>query len=161
MKHLLLALITVTTIALTSSCQNKAEKAAEKQIEKATGEKADVELSDDKFKIETGDGTISADATATSWPGDIPSSVPEFKYGKVDYVSQNDIGGQKTWTIHFVNVKNDALKKYEADLKDKGLKIIVTQTMENWGNVTAEKGSLMVNAMTESNEATVMVNIGE
>ena len=74
--------VAISLVAVTTSCKRAAEKTQEKIIEKAIGDKAKVNLDDEKIVIETEEGTFTADATTQSWPKEIPNEVPEFKNGK-------------------------------------------------------------------------------
>jgi len=83
--------------------------------------------------------------------------VPEFKFGKIDYVLKQDVGVANSWTILFINTPEEATKKYEALLKDKGYEMMVT-TMSAHGTITAKKDDTIVRVMTdEKGETTFSV----
>lgn len=74
-------------------------------------------------KLDIGGGTIRVNyradgsAVGAEWPKDIPSSVPEFKYGLIDGSMSPGTG---TWGIQIVNLESDAVAKYKADLINAG-----------------------------------------
>ena len=87
------------------------EKLTEGIIKSTTGE--DVNVDANGSKISTSDGTIAAGESAV-WPKDMPSSVPEFKYGKIILAVKSENSGG--WSVTYSDVAADALDKYSADL---------------------------------------------
>lgn len=158
MKKTSILILTIAALALCFSCRNASERTAERQIEKAIGDNADVKIDDDKITIKTDEGILVTDTGDKKWPGEIPSDVPEFTYGKVERVSIQDMPEAKNWVMRFSGVKEDALTKYEADLKAKGFDAHTTRIMNGRGNVMGEKGNLIVAAMAGDGEATLTVS---
>jgi len=158
MKKTTIILITIAALALCFSCRNANQKITEKRIEKAIGDDADVTIDDDKITIETDEGTLVTDTGDKKWPDEIPGDVPEFKYGKIERVSIQDMPEAKNWVMRFTSVKEDAITKYEADLKAKGFDAHITRIMNGRGNVMGQMDNLVVAAMAGDGEATLTVS---
>ena len=136
-----IALVTVAT-----SCKRAAEKAQEKIIEKSIGDKAKVDLDDEKIVIETEEGTFTADATMNSWPKEIPNEVPEFKNGKIVMVNTQEM---------------EAIENYKKQLERDDFKINFTTRAGTGTHFAAEKGKLMVMLMGEEGGASISIGIKE
>lgn len=158
MKKSTIVIMVIVMLALGFSCRNANQKITEKRIEKAIDENADVTIDDDKITMETDEGTLVTDTGDKKWPDKIPDDVPEFTYGKIERVSIQDMPEAKNWAIRFSGVKEDALTKYETDLKGKGFDAHTTRVINGWGNVMGEKGNLIVAAMAGNGEATLTVS---
>jgi len=163
MKQITLSLLIAAALILTGSCQNKTEKRAEKTVEKIIEQNmdgdADVKIDDGNVEIKLPDGTsYKAESGAKNWPKEIPSDVPEFKFGKIEHVLKQDVGVADTWTVIYSDTPDDAVKKYEALLKKNGYDIMVTTNLSASGSVTAQKGETVIRAATNENgEATLSV----
>jgi len=87
---------------------------------------------------EEGSGDVVA------WPKQIPSDVPEFKYGKID-ASMATPGGEADYSVmmQFREVEKEAYAKYEQDLVGAGWTIT---TDSDWSgqHISAEKDGAMV-----------------
>lgn len=149
-------LISIPMVFGLNACQNTAEKRAEKMIEQATEGEADVDISDKKFVIETAEGKLTSEEVK-SWPGDIPSSVPEFKLGKIMNAMTQTTPDANTWTLAFEEVPDEALEKFKKELQDQGFKIESTVKMGTSGQVSATKNHLTVMLMTGEGTASLTV----
>ena len=126
------------------SCKKASEETGEKLIESAIGKDADVEMEDEKIVIKTDEGIFTSDATANSWPDEIPNDVPEFKDGKIVNISTRVIEESKNWSLLFEDVGDKALNDYEAKLKENGFKVSsITMGGDN-AHITAEKDEMVV-----------------
>ena len=155
----LFAVISLVTVF--TSCKRAAEKTSEKIIEKSIGDKAKVDLDDEKIVIETEDGTFTADATIQSWPKEIPNEVPEFKNGKIVMVNTQNMEEGKNWVIIFEDVSSNAAAKYKENLESNGFKINFTTTAGTGTHFAAEKDNITVMLMGDEGGASITVGIQE
>ena len=151
-------------IALTFSCKNMAEKAAEKMIEKSieksSGEDVDIDLENQKVVIESEEGRVEINATEKSWPKEIPSDIPEFKYGKISGVSTTKTDEGTIWTLVFSEISKDAIDKYDKELKSKGFKTQTVTMSGLGGTISGEKDNMAVAVMMSEGNASVSVQVG-
>ncbi len=143
---------------MTFSCKKAAEKTHEKLIEQAIGEDADVDLEEGKMVIETEEGKFITDASAKSWPAEIPDHIPEFTEGKIIMVNTQQMTDVMGWVIVFEEVPENVLNKYKDELTDKGFTTKMTTLFEDKGNVIAEKEDWIVSIMAGEGMATVSVS---
>lgn len=149
-------LISIPILLYLNACQNTAEKTTEKLIEQAIEGEADVDIEDKKFVVETEEGKFTSEEVK-SWPKDIPSSVPEFKLGKILNAMTQTTPEANTWTLVFEEVPDEALEKFKKELQDKGFKIESTVKMGTKGNMSAKKDNLMVVMMAGDGMASLSV----
>ena len=154
-------LVAILLVTLSTSCKRAAEKTQEKIIEKAIGDKAKVDLDDEKIMIETEDGTFTADATIQSWPKEIPNEVPEFKNGKIVMVNTQNMKEGKNWVIIFEDVSSNATAKYKENLESNGFNINFTTTAGTGTHFAAEKDNITVMLMGDEGGASITVGIQE
>lgn len=152
-------LITISLVTVSTSCKRAAEKTQEKIIEKAIGDKAKVDLDDEKIVIETEEGTFTADATIQSWPKEIPNEVPEFKNGKIVMVNTQNMEEGKNWVIIFEDVSPNEPAKYKESLESNGFKINFTTTAGTGTHFAAEKDNITVMLMGDEGGASITVGI--
>lgn len=96
---------------------NIGKKMAGTAFENATGGKVNVDTKDGSVKIADENGTL--EIGSTKWPSDMPSTVPEYKYGKITMAGKTTSGGN-TWSIIFEQVSDGSADKYKAELTAKG-----------------------------------------
>ncbi len=156
---LMLSLLALVLVTMFNSCKKSAEKTSETIIEKSIGGDANVDIDDEKFVIETEEGTFTSDASVRTWPSEIPNEVPEFKYGKVVNVSTQSVDESKNWTVMFEDVPNNALDTYEAALKKDGFKVSTISIGDTKGHITAEKDKLFVLVMGGEGMASLSVGV--
>ncbi|NHF59748.1 hypothetical protein FK220_010370 [Flavobacteriaceae bacterium TP-CH-4] len=157
LKHIMMLLFLVSATAIFESCKKAAEKTTEKMIEKSIGDKAKVDIDNEKVTIETEEGTFTTDATVHSWPDEAPEEVPEFAEGKVMSVSTQEMDDTKNWVVIFEEVPQTALQNYKKELEAKGFKINYTTVAGTGGHLAAEKGKLNVMVMVGDGNATVTI----
>ena len=151
--------IAISLVTVSNSCKRAAEKTQEKIIEKAIGDKAKVDLDDEKIVIETEEGTFTADATSQNWPKEIPNEVPEFKNGKIVMVNTQKMEEGKNWVIIFEDVSPNEAAKYKENLESNGFKINFTTTAGTGTHFAAEKGKITVILMGDEGGASITVGI--
>ena len=154
-------LVAISLVTVSTSCKRAAEKTQEKIIEKAIGDKAKVNLDDEKIVIETEEGTFTADATLQSWPKEIPNEVPEFKNGKIVMVNTQNMEEGKNWVIIFEDVSPNEAAKYKENLESNGFKINFTTTAGTGTHFAAEKDNITVMLMGDEGGASITVGIKE
>jgi len=161
-RQVLIFILTLVALALMTmfcSCKKSTEKTQEKIMEASIGENAKVDLDDEKIVIKTDEGTFTSDATAKSWPNEIPSDVPKFKDGKVVNVSTQNVDDSSNWTVLFENVSDNALNDYETALKKNGFKVSTISMGDTKGHITAEKDELLVVVMGGEGMASFSVGV--
>ncbi len=138
------------------SCQKAAKKASEemmdKSIENATGKKTDVDINKEKAVITSGENKVEVDASAHTWPKEVPADVPKFNYGKINAVTTAATPQGNSWTIIYKEVPDGVMEKYEAELKKKGFTTTLVKS-EGKGMVLAQKEKLSVNASSGEGNA--------
>ena len=152
-------LIAISLVTVSTSCKRAAEKTQEKIIEKAIGDKAKVDLDDEKIVIETEEGTFTADATTQSWPKEIPNEVPEFKNGKIVMVNTQNMEEGKNWVIIFEDVSPNEAAKYKENLESNDFKINFSTTAGTGTHFAAEKDNITVMLMGDEGDASITVGI--
>ena len=159
LKQWALLMMSSGTLVFFESCKKSAEKTSEKIIERSIGKDANVDIEDQKIIVKTEEGTFTSDATVKSWPKDIPDEVPEFKFGKMSNLSTQAVDEGKSWTLIFEDVTENALEDYKTILKDKGFKVSSFTMPGGQGQVTGEKGNIIVAMMAGDNMATLNVSL--
>lgn len=129
------------------SCKQAGEKSQEKALEKALeqggGEKADVDIDDQKITIESEEGKMQINADDDQWPANAPAEVPELKTGQIAGTTTSESEQGRNWSIRYTGVPAEELDRYGAVLKSKGFKI-TTMKGPKGGMVSGEKGNLGV-----------------
>jgi len=161
LKRVMALFAAISLVSVFTTCKRAAEKTTEKIIEKSIGDKAKVDLDDEKIVIETEEGTFTADATIQSWPKEIPNEVPEFKNGKIVMVNTQNMEAGKNWVIIFEDVSSNAAAKYKENLESNGFKINFTTTAGTGTHFAAEKDNITVMLMGDEGGASITVGIQE
>ncbi len=117
--------------------------------------KKNCDASNDKDSVwnQSDDKYNSNDSTAGSWPSDMPSEVPEFKYGS----AQENVSGMGSWIVDFDEVDEDALEKYEADLEDAGWSASVMSVTNTLNGKFEGKYTISVSHDKEYKQVQIMV----
>ena len=115
-----LAILSIGGYLVSRFLLNKvAEQTTESLIEGVTGGKVDIDSEGEDVSIETEDGSYSMTGD-NEWPSDMPSSVPEFSYGKIEASSKSSSGDSTNWSVSFTDVKSDAYDSYTSELEKSG-----------------------------------------
>ncbi|MBN1340538.1 MAG: hypothetical protein JXA03_14510 [Bacteroidales bacterium] len=146
-------------VSCSGGSQKTADRMMEEAIEKSTGEDVEVNTDGQKTTIETEGYEAEVDAGAKSWPGEIPSDVPEFTFGQINAVSTVLVDGNTTYTIAFREVKEGFIDKYDALLKEKGFTTNVFKTGGLGGSITAESEKYTIALMGNDGDAALSVEI--
>lgn len=94
-----------------------------------------------------------------TWPSDMPSVIPQFRYGTIDDVSWFSSTGGKTWTIVFVNVEDGAYENYQNDLKAKGFSDLFNfETGEGW-SITGQLDDVSFLSFYDNADGTYSITI--
>lgn len=157
LKQVFVFMLALVLMFVFDSCKKTSEKTGEKMMETMIGNNADVDMDDEKIVIKTDEGTFTSDATANSWPKEIPNDVPEFKDGKIVNVSTQVVDDGKNWTLLFEEVDDKALNEYESILKKNGFKVSSITMGGTNAHVTGEKGDLFVIIMGGDGMASLSV----
>jgi len=145
-----LSLLLIPGLVGLSACkkasENLAERRIENAIEKATGGKAQVDLSGGGIKVKTAEGESSL-STSSEWPKDLPEGVPLFTFGKVQGVTRVADAAKTGWNIILGELETGAIEKYTEALKAAGWTIGQTMSMGEGGLIQATKDKLGVMVM--------------
>ncbi|MGB5434878.1 MAG: hypothetical protein WBM98_03225 [Maribacter sp.] len=159
MKLVISLIVFFTGTGLFYSCKRAAEKTQERLIEKSIGDKADVDIADDKVVIKTDEGTFTTDATKHEWPSEIPADVPEFTKGKVVIVNTQEMIDGKNWVVIFEDVSQEAIENYKKELEENNFEINFTTTAGTGTHFAAQKGKLVVMLMGDEKGASISINV--
>ncbi|MBT3383510.1 MAG: hypothetical protein HN778_18935 [Prolixibacteraceae bacterium] len=163
MKQVTYLVLIFFAITILSACQNRSEKRAEKfaerMLEKAGGENIDVDVDGESITIKTDEGTIIANTGQKKWPAEIPGNVPKFDFGKIENVSLSDLNDMKIWTMIFEKVPDDVLTKYQSQLKGKGFETHLISGDNVGGMLRGEKGTLNLVVMAGEGNASLSVTL--
>ena len=127
----LLGIVLIVAVSMPASCSKEkvSEKMTERVLEKATGEKSDVDIDGENVSIKTGDASVQMNKT-DKWPSDMFDGVPRFTYGKVERVTTASEGGMKKFNVYLRDVPDDASEKYSAELN----KLAGNPKRRSWAN---------------------------
>lgn len=162
-NSVLCAAVGITLLALLSglpACKQAGEKQQEKLLEKTleqgSGQKADVDIDDQKITIESEGSKVEINTGEKQWPPDAPAVVPELKAGQITgtTISQSEQG--KNWSIRYSGVGIEELDKFGAILKNNGFKIQTIKTGKG-GMVSGEKGDIGVIFTVSDPVSTVII----
>ncbi len=85
----ILIMIVLLSLLLLTGCGKMEEKIAEKVIEQAVGNDADIDLDGDEVTIKTKEGNVTFGST--QWPAsELSKKIPEFKKGKIVSVMNSE-----------------------------------------------------------------------
>jgi len=141
-----------------SARESVAENRIEKALEKASGGKVDVDLKGGTIKVKTAEGDSVLTTGEQKWPEDLPESAIKFEDAKVRAVARSSTEEGKNWTIHLLDVGDNALDEYSAKLKDGGWTITMATTAGQGGTIVATKDGLMVNVMINADQKVGIVS---
>ncbi|MGE5398056.1 MAG: hypothetical protein ACM3MK_11065 [Chitinophagales bacterium] len=167
MKHtrILLAVILVLSLWFVVGCGKVAEKAVEKSIEtgveNSSGNDVKVDLDQNKVEIKDKDGTTYTSGGEQKWPKEMPSVVPEFKYGKIIGVSNINSEKGKNITLSFESVDKNAYQSYKKDLEDAGWTINMTSQFDTSWSLSAQKDKQMVTVTGGTDDSGALLNYAE
>jgi hypothetical protein len=119
----------------------------------------DIDIKEGKAVIETEEGTVAVDASARSWPDEIPGDVPKFRDGKINSVTTNSSPEGEGWTLVLTEVTTDAAKDYAAKLKEKGFTTHTVMVDDTGGSISGEKDNIIVYLMVSEGTGTYSVQI--
>jgi hypothetical protein len=156
-------LVVAAALVFAGACrkanESRAEKAIENAMEKASGGKADVDLSGGKISVKTDQGTADFIAAGGKWPEDVPGDVPKFEGGKVTATLRGTQGQGKTWTIAFDQVETAAYAKYVETIKAAGYAIITTMDIEDGAVTQARKGKTVISLTLGKSAKSLGLNV--
>jgi len=133
-------------------------KAAGKIASSVTGGQVDINSGSTSFSMSDSSGTVTAGET-TKWPSDMPSTVPQFKYGKIKMAVKSNTGGTNGWSVTYENVESDGLTKYKTDLTNAGWTVEETAEAGVVSLVTAKKDNLSLNAIYDPSSKGVSITV--
>jgi len=155
-----LVLLAIVGYALNAYVWNKAgEKVAEGILESATGGQVDVDSSGDEVTVTGDDGSWSA-SSKNEWPSDMPSVVPEFKYGDIEASSKVTVD-TTGWTVSYSNLQSGATAKYKTDLTSKGWTISSEMTSGDAETIMAEADGYTLIYVADLAEDTAGLTVSE
>lgn len=131
------------------------EELVENALESSTGSDVEYDYDDDGATIENEDGTASTGSMA-EWPSDMPSSVPMFDQGTINYSST----AEGSWSVMYEEIDSSNLDTYKSLLEDAGWTIVETSNSTNSGqSIQAENDTydLFIMAFEDGKSATLTV----
>ena len=98
MRHLLLPLLLAGLAVAVAGCQRAADAAAEAAIERASGQRVDIDRDGDRMRIRTADGEVGfASGNGIALPDDFPDDL--FLPDSYGVSSVMDIGGARLLSL--------------------------------------------------------------
>jgi hypothetical protein len=137
------------------------EKGISKQIEKETGQKANIQITDDGVDVRDEKGQQQfAVGTKSTLPSDFPKDVPVFQPSKI--ISTMNMGGNSMVGFESTASSADILAFYQAQLGSKGWKGQTTTSSEGTAALyTKDSRTVMVAvAPTEQGKNGFMLSYG-
>lgn len=137
------------------------EAIIEGALEQESGSDVDVNIEDDGGSVTIEDDDSSMQITSDEeWPSNLPSSVPEFTYGK--QVSSTYISGEygEGWTIAFEENSSDAYTSYKADLEQNDWTIGTTIESGGVYMLSATKDNMTLSVNHNTAEDTLVITVG-
>lgn len=146
--YVLITLVIVLSL-IAGGCGYIAKRATEKTIQSATGNQVEVNQNNGSVTVKNSQGTFQAGGTY-QWPSAMPSDVPQFSYGKITSVIQDNSSSNQGVEVGFNNVTPDAFDKYKNDLQNAGWTVDNTTQTTDGFLVGATKGKRTVLASFSS-----------
>lgn len=134
------------------------KKVAETAIENATGGKVDVNTKDGTVKY--GDENGSVELGSTKWPSDMPSVVPEYKYGKIIMAGKTTSSGN-IWSVIFEQVSDGSVEKYKAELTAKGWTSSAETELDIANTLQMENGKYIVTLISDPSSKGANLSVTE
>ena len=144
------AALVVLGLAVLPACkktpsEKMAENMMERGLERATGQKTDVDLAGGKVRIQGEGGERSEiEFAGAKWPEDLPEGVIKFEDGKIKGVTRGQRPDGKSWMVMLENVKAESVSQYVEALKAEGWTVPMNMTMEKGGMFQAEKEKVAI-----------------
>lgn len=141
--------------------ENIAENVIEESLEQGSGADVDVNIDDNGGSVTIEDDDSSMQITSDEeWPSNLPSSVPEFTYGK--QVSSTYISGEygEGWTIAFEENSSDAYTSYKTDLEQNNWTIGTTIESGGVYMLSATKDNMTLSLNHNTAEDTLVITVG-
>ncbi len=155
--YLILAISLTAIILLGASCTKKAaEKAAEKSIESASNNQADVDIDDDQVTVNTNAGSWQA-GESVSLPQGFPSDVYVID-GTIKTALQLTENEGYSVSIESNSSLSQAKSTYESELADAGWTIASTYSTANGAVLSAQKADRLTTvSLSEADGKTTVV----
>lgn len=139
------------------------ENIIEEAIENETGGDVDVEIdaNNDEGSIHFEDEDSSLDISSDQeWPDEIPSYIPEFKYGEM---ISNVYSGSGTegegWVLGFQEVGNSAFDDYKDELEGKGWTVATETEASSLKMLTVTKGDDIISVSCDTADDTAVISV--
>ena len=157
-KYFILTFVLICGLMLSGAiCKNTVEKTAEKSIEKATGDEADVDIKDDSIKINTNGGSMEA-GEEVGLPDHFPSDV----HVTDGTIRSSTTMGEDNFTVSIESSKSvsQIKEEYESKFAADGWDVSLTMSYEGGAMVGGEKDgrtATVTIARKEGDEQTTVV----
>jgi hypothetical protein len=140
--------------ACKQSTKESQVEAAEQKIKEETGKDVDIKQEGQNVTLEMDGEKITVNEGGTTWPSEIPASIPKLENLKIKKVMRTNDNEMDAWSIIYEGTSVDRLDQYDAALKAAGFKTMKIKTPKG-GQTSGEKGSFMVSC-TISEEASML-----
>jgi hypothetical protein len=151
-------LLTFSACSKTPS-EKAAERKVERALEKATGEKVDLDIDKGKVEIQGEESKTTIEYGGTVWPNDLPEGVTKFEAGTIKGVTKGQRPNGQAWTILFENVEAGAINPYVESLKAGGWTILAQMTMGQGSTFQAEKNAVKIMGMYNLAEKVLSLSV--
>ncbi|MFH1357492.1 MAG: hypothetical protein ABII18_10220 [bacterium] len=157
--YILIIALLIFTIGCSQSMTNKvAEKVVEKTTEKETGKKADINISDQGFKMTTAQGAFDMQAGENAQvPKDLPKDIYLWPKAKINMVMQMPQG------LSISLQTTDALSKvattYKAQMAKNGWKETMSMDMGGQNMLAYKKADRTVQVVIAASNNETVINI--
>ncbi|HWR00366.1 MAG TPA: hypothetical protein VN371_00770 [Chlorobaculum sp.] len=158
-RGVVVATMIVMTGALGACRQKAAPDRTVKPVDQHQGKSTDDGQSQN-VTIETKGRTVEILGAVDGWPKEIPVEVPEFSFGTIRRVIRTESPEGQSWDLIMENVREHAIRDYEATLKSRGFQtssMIVVGKEGERGSVTGEKGSLTIVLISTNGNSSLSV----
>jgi hypothetical protein len=143
-----------------SSTKEISNKDSTNSQDEEIDEDTDNSTNEGSFEYDMGDTTINIDTEEKEWPSDIPSNIPEFKYGDIETVS-TATGGEyvKTWSVIYSNTSESSFTKYKSDLEKVGFETVssLRTTQGSVATVNKDPVTMVITYMEEEKRTSVSI----
>jgi len=157
MKSVVLGIVCFLVV-LAGCSRGSREMAIERAIEKETGVKADVDISDDGMKIKTKDGEVTiTGGKAAKLPSDFPSDVYIYKGATVTTVMK--LGAGSSVTLASSDDPSSVAKAYSKEMTARGWKTGASMDMGGQRMMMFSKGKRMVTLTAGENDGATVIGL--
>lgn len=129
--------------------------------EETTSDTSSDSDTDAEYNATIGDTTVNLNTENKEWPTEIPSDIPEFKYGDIETVSKVTNDYVNSWTIIYQNVSENDFGKYKKDLDENDFKTVTSLDTPQGIVITLNKETFTLVVTYINEEETLSIGVSE